>query len=1661
MGPETLDDIPRLPADEGVPKDPGLVVRDQTFKEIATSGTELAGVDVSKLSLEGRRRFEENRELALQAEEKTRLESIEPLIADVARNPDVPLGVKSSVIEQIEGATRLGAHPESLAVEELITQETEILESTIEQETAARVSEQLADNHDLQQQIFDLQESLRLATDPSIPYLETGFEFITGPVLGFLHSDGININNMIAESLGIVDPGFDISAKDSIKAANRLVAEMTVEEKKQVVKRLGDYAHRNKGIFLDNGWTVDSLNHVIGVLFGSRMEANIAANQNGLAQLLGVLTSGTAARAAQLVKVSASANKAQRAAKKASEISSPNGIEEAPLGATANDVTRPADRTGFTGPSETAADSAPPTQGVSATITATDDTLRVIQSGGLPNQPVPVFKIDLTKELAPNTVVPPQSPAATVARTAPVLGREIIRNAVKSPDAAARLGTNQNEIVDDYLLWITPDQPVRRQPNLIDYSVEGRAVGDDADAIFHDFKGTTPEDISPEATNRSLVNQTEVTRATVDLSQKLRDVEGIAIKKVRVNGESDQGIVADVIVSKTSGVGFDSVDEVEEFISRNIDDADLNDFVPLGYDPKTDTYRAGITDAPEYLAQVNFRRLRSAIAQPEDVFKKKKNGGDKFSLTPRLRNSFDTTIGYIERIARGVTRITNNTGNISSNLRKDLEPMYKLSADDQHAAWSTLRREAAEGRVYTREQLMTKLTSPQREGYYAVRTFYDRVHGIRNDLFREVSGRAGFRLLRIPNQPNAFVKPLVNTEEVKTAWLLDEGRIVGREYLDNLGIELDYFRSQLRRMNEDGSESTDFVVSTKDTARLLPLPTDVLKYRPEYLGQNIETKFVLYKPGTVKHNGGKEDTFGQVVAVTDDALEAQRFADKHDLRVRIAKENVDQDGGTLGSEVQNLGELGLLNHSYARTDLHKLHTSVKQSQKTPEELIDDTIFATSRTVGNNETINYMINKLMATYGDRLKIRQFAWGEPIQAPSTDAATKQLTLQANIMRRKIEQIAGFTNSNINRRMRESSLLLAEEAARLAINHGDKGVRANAYKAVAKVTQNFARDWVSDINRINFTRHIALSPLRQQMQNAGMAFIYGGVKHGSEYYGSLRGSADTMAVAAMKMAGDNEKGINQAAKIWAGVTGGKPDEIKQIYSDVVESGILNISDHQFLESVFRGSASLRSHAGNTAEAGPRAFAPGAAVGRAVKAGVEASTDIGFGSSEQFNKLAAFLVMRNRAVKEGESIDARKIGEDAGIISGNMGAANRLAFQNGNLKILTQFQGHTIRMMQFMVSDVPGLDAATKGRMLLWNTLAYGTRGLGLGDAAVTGYHKYLKGIAEDEDIGDEPFPVEILTDGFMSILYNNLLETVLDVENSDVNIGGTASPLAGVLGDLGYVIPVDGGGRPTNLASTGVKLTFDLLARRPVQLGEYIGVSDSLISTGVNWLDKSYKIIKAEGFNNSEKGQALFTETLKVIPSFNRVAQARMAYATGVHADSYGNPLIAAETAEVVSLALFGIQPDRVDKYFKLRRDWGTNPRFPAGNDREWRQTGKDLADRVITTLRVLNNGDISQEDYEDKLHGLSSLIKTTYGGSDYAMDIIWSAALTKMQNTRTDGTTAFDKLAESLLTDAELAAEVGFETINRRLKEVEGRGGDILRREAARVQELSGL
>ena len=119
----------------------------------------------------------------------------------------------------------------------------------------------------------------------------------------------------------------------------------------------------------------------------------------------------------------------------------------------------------------------------------------------------------------------------------------------------------------------------------------------------------------------------------------------------------------------------------------------------------------------------------------------------------------------------------------------------------------------------------------------------------------------------------------------------------------------------------------------------------------------------------------------------------------------------------------------------------------------------------------------------------------------------------------------------------------------------------------------------------------------------------------------------------------------------------------------------------------------------------------------------------------------------------------------------------------------------------MTYLAADIPGIDAATKRRMLAWNTLAFGAKGVGLGEVVGRGYDAFLDDGIEKEGIQDDPIIRKILTDGLTNLGYTAAIEAVTG-DDLNGSLSGTLSPFGSVFADVGLLgVPLDEGGRLTN--------------------------------------------------------------------------------------------------------------------------------------------------------------------------------------------------------------------------------------------------------------------
>jgi len=260
---------------------------DDAFRELSSmSLSEVMGND--GLSPLGLQRRGERQEQQRQQLEKERLDSIAPMIREIAGNPSISPEARSRTITRLTIDVLAGVDPENLAREEILNQEIEYIQSLNDQLTQSYVVAAQQDSRNLEEALAQAAEELKRATDPTIPYLETGVEFVTSEIFGFLRSSGYSINEMIEEGMGINANELNPSASSAMKRAFDKAQTMSPAERIVAIKKMKEYALRHSGILLDNGWEADSLSAAIQSIFGSTFQNRSAADQNFWMQWFGV-----------------------------------------------------------------------------------------------------------------------------------------------------------------------------------------------------------------------------------------------------------------------------------------------------------------------------------------------------------------------------------------------------------------------------------------------------------------------------------------------------------------------------------------------------------------------------------------------------------------------------------------------------------------------------------------------------------------------------------------------------------------------------------------------------------------------------------------------------------------------------------------------------------------------------------------------------------------------------------------------------------------------------------------------------------------------------------------------------------------------------------------------------------------------------------------------------------------------------------------------------------------------------------------------------------------------------------------------------------------------------------------------------------------------------
>lgn len=302
------------------------------------------------------------------------------------------------------------------------------------------------------------------------------------------------------------------------------------------------------------------------------------------------------------------------------------------------------------------------------------------------------------------------------------------------------------------------------------------------------------------------------------------------------------------------------------------------------------------------------------------------------------------------------------------------------------------------------------------------------------------------------------------------------------------------------------------------------------------------------------------------------------------------------------------------------------------------------------------------------------------------------------------------------------------------------------------------------IATAKTVPYLLHIAGHPLRQLPMQLSNIPSYFGIEGGLKY--AAGGFQRDMS--ALLMHGLTEQGGKLAGKL-----GIDPE----LFSDFARSGTTDSLAHHTLAptigTVGKESSSTR-------------------LGRGIDEATQAAASVGVGLGLKGDKVAAWLLARNRAKirNGGKPLSPRQLDEVASFaeeMALNPNTTDVLAFQHGALGIATQFLSMQVKQLARVAQAIPGvptgsLTKAETMRMAGINLLTYGLRGYGLTSLANKALnHPDMEWMPEEGR--------ELLSDGIANFMFDASL-TAMTGEETHTAFSSTFSPNSHLGGSVNLV-------------------------------------------------------------------------------------------------------------------------------------------------------------------------------------------------------------------------------------------------------------------------------
>lgn len=585
----------------------------------------------------------------------------------------------------------------------------------------------------------------------------------------------------------------------------------------------------------------------------------------------------------------------------------------------------------------------------------------------------------------------------------------------------------------------------------------------------------------------------------------------------------------------------------------------------------------------------------------------------------------------------------------------------------------------------------------------------------------------------------------------------DWGRMVANDkVMDASGNVVDFSTLDAQRLQRQGYtiaklkdpvEGADYVLSANkandgDIIRAFREFDNVLEYRPGYY--KIQYKAPYFIDATITRPNG--ETYKAAVGMAGTKAEAEELmrtalaGSYNDMVVRYSKELASKDSGRLGmvddwsEDLDFIGQTAFKHRGTTIQQTAIYPTTLSHGYvANPFESLSRSISSMSKRVSFGDYLSAMEERFMQRYSDQLV-------DPTRVPRNYADFK--TTQIVDPKKAADAKTMFNYYSYLRNGYLNTVDATVQAAFMSTLRAIEGTSLASKKVVnALVAGTEMKPSVAG-RAASFTTSMVFHPMRQAILQSSQTTLLAAIDPVAVFNGSLlRKSVGLRAVPFVM-------GNRKAEEALAKGMGIKHSELLSLHKDLEEAGLLaNISRHNVVGASLEDLSSI-----NQIQPVRSAFKKFASPFR--KAGFE------FGESLQ--QAAAFIVFRDKALKNKTvltSKDIQEVATQARNFTGNMNRAGDMPYNSNWLSLAFQYLQFPHKMFLNMTTNRQ-LDTPTKLKMIAANSILWGVP-----------FSQIIPPFVASL-IPEDGWTKEWIEDGLMSVVINKMLQGVAG-DNSSVDV------------------------------------------------------------------------------------------------------------------------------------------------------------------------------------------------------------------------------------------------------------------------------------------------